>query len=446
MHSPRSKQQMAFSQSLNNVRWRFLREDKHIQEQHVDLNVPIILPPSQRQRRRTTKKNPSLNNSSVFSAGSSVIRQSPPSVPSANDGRSTLDRVRDLQQELSNNDFPSKVFRFLSSDNNTSNDAIGRQQQQWGNSTVLSNRFDDSYQGDGGSVLPSGMTMGGGSSARESFNPQSSFSPDAIQREMERLSQAIDPSTSNTTMYRNKAMFNAATAEKHTRDNDDLRHTATNDDTHDTNEHRPASASSVSSGSSSESDDDRPVSPIIIWRPSARVQIADDLPPELLAELLGQPPPTNTASSSSSSSFSPPSNTNPRPFAQQSSSSPRGGASQSLKNGGSTVLAGKSKAKPFLNKDYGAWYLKPKQWNNMMTGSLQEDYNKTQNARISGSDAEIEKVINMKAKELNSVLPKLFISTVYREWLEKQEQEHPESSLPMPYYLKKKTMKKGGRK
>ena len=175
MQSPRSHKQMAFSQSLNNVRWRFLREDKHIQEQNVDLNVPIILPPSQRQRRRTTKKNPSLNNSSVFSAGSSVIRQSPPSVPSANDGRSTLDRVRDLQQELSNNDFPSKVFRFLSSDNNTSNDAIGRQQQQWGNSTVLSNRFDDSYQGDGGSVLPSGMTMGGGSSARESFNPQSSF-------------------------------------------------------------------------------------------------------------------------------------------------------------------------------------------------------------------------------------------------------------------------------
>ena len=59
-------------------------------------------------------------------------------------------------------------------------------------------------------------------------------------------------------------------------------------------------------------------------------------------------------------------------------------------------------------------------------------------ARISGSDAEIEKVIEKKAKELDSVLPKLFISTAYLDWLEKQEMEHPESALPIPYYLKKK--------
>ena len=55
-----------------------------------------------------------------------------------------------------------------------------------------------------------------------------------------------------------------------------------------------------------------------------------------------------------------------------------------------------------------------------------------------GFNAEVDKAIEEKARELNQVLPKLFISTAYREWLEKQEEEHPEHALPIPRYLRRK--------
>jgi hypothetical protein len=445
--SPRSKKQAAFSQSLTNVRWRFLREDKHIQDSNIEMSVPIVGIPSSTKsgRRNKNKYNKSIGGggSSVFSAGSEVLRQAPPSVPNISDERSTLVRVRQLQEELSNNDFPSKIFRFLSIDNNSQKFQQQQyqqqqQQQQWGDNSTM-NSFNDSSLGDGRSVLSNGIS---------SYDTRG-FSPEAIQREMERLSQAnVDPSTTNATKYQNKAMFKAATAEKHTagveKQGNYPESTTTATANGDEKDRASVQSESSVSSSDSDSDDDRPVSPIIIWRPSARVQIADDLPADLLAELLGQPLPSNSVSSSSQNSGN--STTRSSSVHGQGSSSVGTGShsfyQNSFQTSANAILQGNtskiSTTKPFLNKNYGAWYLKPKKWYDMMTGDLQSEYEKSQNARISGSDVEIEKVINVKAKELETVLPKLFISTVYREWLEKQEQEHPESALPMPHYLKKR--------
>jgi hypothetical protein len=458
MHSPRSKRQEAFSQSLTNVRWRFLREDKHIvQEQNMGISVPIVnLEGNRKQGRIRRRRSGPRGGSSVLSAGSEVMRRAPPIIPgNGGDGGSTLSRVRDLQEALSQNDFPSKVFRYLSVGNNSK-----AQQQPWGGTENMSGSY---FPGDGGSSMLPGMdtnaygTNDGG------------FSTADIQREMDRLSKDVNPSHAPTW---NKSMTEAASSPVRKvrrkgsgdeyKDKDDGKNvsssssSSSNNNNNNNNNNNSNSSStialnqedvgsdidSISSVSgedeSDEDDDERPVSPIIIWRPSARVQIADDLPPELLAELLGE-----TGSKSATSNIAASSMT-ARPFVQ-TSSSPKG--SNSLQSGGSAIMnSQKNNGKSFLNKDYGAWYLKPKQWNDMMTGDLQQEYEKSQNARISGSDAEIDKVIETKAKELDNVLPKLFISGIYREWLEKQEEEHPESALPIPYYLKKKLQGKNKRK
>merc|ERR1711916_339904 len=125
--------------------------------------------------------------------------------------------------------------------------------------------------------------------------------------------------------------------------------------------------------------------PIIIWRPSARVQIADDLPPELIAELLGEPLPgtkDSTGSKKDSGSASMPSS--PRsPRSSRSPRYPRGHINAWNSSRGS--------GKPsFLKKDYGAWYLKPKEWNASMTGELKSAYEKSQQAKISGTNSEVD--------------------------------------------------------
>ena len=76
-----------------------------------------------------------------------------------------------------------------------------------------------------------------------------------------------------------------------------------------------------------------------------------------------------------------------------------------------------------------------------MTGELKSEYERAQQAKIGGINSEVDRVIEEKSAELNQILPKLFISNAYREWLEKQDREHPEHALPMPHYLKKKSTK-----
>ena len=450
--SPRSKKQASFSQSLTNVRWRFLREDNHkVQEQNTG---PITNLSNTTQSRRRKKRSP-RNGSSVLSAGSEVMRRAPPVIPGdgeVRDGASTLSRVRDLQEALSHNDFPSKVFRYLSvgssTNNNNSNSHVKNNNlaQQWGNDSFNLDMTLNMNSNGGSAVAVPNNGLGGQSSIDTNAygDNDGGFSNEDIQREMERLSRDV-PSNAPTW---NKSMTEAAATpvrKKKTNNNNNNNNNAQEMEEDENKNQDPDeeyfSDGSVSSVSSVE-EDDRPVSPIIIWRPSARVQIADDLPPELLAELLGESSITSSNVAATSMTA--------RPFVQQaskssksstSSKSPRG--SGTLKNGGNAILNTKNNngnGKSFLNKDYGAWYLKPKQWNDMMNGDLQSEYEKSQNARISGSDAEIDHVIETKAKELDNVLPKLFISSVYRDWLEKQEKEHPESTLPIPYYLKSKKM------
>ena len=476
-----------------------LRNDDE-DDYNYDAPPPSTKGRRQQQQHPKRRRSPRNNNSSILSAGSEVLRHAPPIMPGVSGaqlgsehGGSAIDRVRDLQEALSQNDFPSKVFQYLSVGGSTSSTGSngGRVPMLW----------------EGGSDTDGmGSTMGGGgySLAGSSMVSEGSeytsgqFTNEAIQKEMERLSQhvsgsASSPPSSVRTGYHAMSKAAKATVRQETSDDQGAQQV---------DEKEIRDDISTSSSDEEEDEEDRPVSPIIIWRPSARVQIADDLPPELLAELLGHPPPHNDSKM-----------TNTRPFIQHAKRNNGGttlaSSGRALLSSGGVGGAGgvdgmkrvngrqqqqKSLKQSFLKKDYGAWYLKPKKWNEMMTGGMQQEYEKSLNvstfssslmivcfvhvsflalfikdffvvvvvatycllilttqvhsfvsffllhhqARISGSDAEIEKVIEKKAKELDSVLPKLFISTAYLDWLEKQEMEHPESALPIPYYLKKK--------
>ena len=407
--SPRTKRQEHFSQSLNNVRWRFLREDNHIEQQNMSMNVPItgglrndneddddydynVPPPSTKGRRQQQqhpkrRRSPRNNNSSILSAGSEVLRHAPPIMPGVSGallgsehGGSAIDRVRDLQEALSQNDFPSKVFQYLS--------VGGRTSSSTGNND---GRVPMLWEG-GGDTDGMGSTMGGGYSlAGSSMVSEGSeytsgqFTNEAIQKEMERLSQQVSgdassPPSSVRTGYHAMSKAAQATIRQETSDDQDAQQPGEKEIPDDI---------SASSSEEEEDEEDRPVSPIIIWRPSARVQIADDLPPELLAELLGHPPPHNDSKVS-----------NTRPFIQHAKRSNGGGGTTTLASSGRALLSSggsggaggvdgmqrvqslqqqKSLKPSFLKKDYGAWYLKPKQWNEMMTGGMQENYEKSLN-------------------------------------------------------------------
>ena len=95
------------------------------------------------------------------------------------DGRPlTLSQVHELREALSQNDFPSKVFRYLS---------VGAEDDdQWG-SQQLAYRRDPDMNGNGG-----GTSFGSGHDRRLDGNGRSQvsasdFGPDAVRREMDRL-------------------------------------------------------------------------------------------------------------------------------------------------------------------------------------------------------------------------------------------------------------------
>ena len=365
-----------------------LRNDDE-DDYNYDAPPPSTKGRRQQQQHPKRRRSPRNNNSSILSAGSEVLRHAPPIMPGVSGaqlgsehGGSAIDRVRDLQEALSQNDFPSKVFQYLSVGGSTSSTGSngGRVPMLW--------------EG-GGDTGGMGSTMGGGgySLAGSSMVSEGSeytsgqFTNEAIQKEMERLSQhvsgsASSPPSSVRTGYHAMSKAAKATVRQETSDDQGAQQV---------DEKEIRDDISTSSSDEEEDEEDRPVSPIIIWRPSARVQIADDLPPELLAELLGHPPPHNDSKM-----------TNTRPFIQHAKRNNGGttlaSSGRALLSSGGTGGAGgvdgmkrvngrqqqqKSLKQSFLKKDYGAWYLKPKKWNEMMTGGMQQEYEKSLNVSTS---------------------------------------------------------------
>jgi hypothetical protein len=459
-----------FSQSLHNVQWRFLREDQRAAHASMDLSMPLTGGSSHYSPRQSARNSASPRqqysprgstgfssysggvgggdgdgggggDSVILSAGSEVLRQVPPQMGGSSLGElaagsgfrrganedsggsgvdggtggrtsSTLSQVRELQEALSQNDFPSKVFRYLS---------VGvEEDSNWSNRSGIGGGG-----GGGGSISDGGgssVDYGGRGNALSGVSV-SGFSPDAVQREMDRLSASIHGQTASSGVSANLISTSPVTTSGSgsvlPEDKDSI---LTNRDGSDEDD------------SDDEEDSNRPDSPIIIWRPSARVQIADDLPPELVAELLGHPSPSSTNGGK-----------NAAPSSPRSPRSPRLGGGGG--GGDHAWNSGRGKGKPsFLKKDYGAWYLRPKEWNKSMTGELKNAYEKAQQVRVGGTNSEVDRVIEEKSAELNQILPKLFISNAYREWLEKQDREHPEHALPMPHYLKKKKFRSMSKK
>ena len=294
----------AFSQSLTNVRWRFLREDKHAQSRNLDMRLPLAAGAvsSRRNPRRRPRRSPRRSprrgggggGSAVLSAGSEVLRQVPPAADRPDEspypGRSsTLSQVRELQEALAQNDFPSKVFRYLS---------VGSAPGDWASSSAApappgSDLGGGSAYGFGASMGMGGSTLGTGRSSLTStssaMGPPGSFSADDVQAEMDRLnaefakSAGLPPPAPESRVVSGsraavaaEAAESAAAASEAAASEAGLRAgdiSASDSESDSDDEHRGINP------------DERPDSPIIIWRPSARVQIADDLPPELLAEL-----------------------------------------------------------------------------------------------------------------------------------------------------------------
>lgn len=378
------------SQSLKSVHWRFLREDRHIEQRNIVVNI------GQQQSQQLPFTGVSSFSSAVSTGPSQHAQALPPAEGSLATGSSILSNaqpsrlaapgaLKNLEEELASTDFPSQVFKYLS----------------LGEDSISGGKFPNTE-------LPSQSTLQPRDSAdRNDYNTgelldqlPADFDATDVEREMARFDRAAGIS---------------GVAEEGDRVTDSAEATgeAVSDDDDDDDEIM-----------GTQHELDRPESPIIIWRPSARVRVADDLPDHLVAELLGEPvKPAKPAPTFSSAA------PKPRRKLRKASGKVSGAANAGVPKS--------ERARPPAcgAKTYGAWYMKPGNWNGMHKGTLAQEYRESKQKQSTGADVEVERALNAKAQEFKSILPKLFISSAYREWLEKQNKGDPDTALSLPHYL-----------
>ena len=278
----------------------------------------------------------------------------------------SLESVQQLEEELLQNEFPSKVFQYLSA---------------------------ASHRLNGSSVARSGSDSAAEGMAQ--LLPRSHFNNEHA--EPQTAKDPVEISNHASTHASSDEMQNITDTE-YSRD---------------------------SGGSSPDEDPHRPPSPIIIWRPSARVQIATDLPPELVAELLDGENVSGAGAAGKADGER-------HDFMQKGDLS-SAGAAIAMKGHSSKMWRMKKKKKKRPRR-YGAWYVKPSQWNDMMSGKLEVTSSQHEQKGFS-VDSDIDRVIDGKVKEMKAVIPKLFIAKSYRAWLMKQNKTKPSDALPLPSYL-----------
>ena len=219
-------------------------------------------------------------------------------------------------------------------------------------------------------------------------------------------------------------------------------------------------------------EESRSPSPIIIWRPAARVKVATDVPPELLEDLLNEDEeeqevekprrrkPTNVSRSRRISSFHAshsPKNSDGLSATKsltlkemRKSRSPRlnpemeinemSKTGSKIPNSTLTRLKNRPKYKDFKHK-YGAWYINPTKWNDCAHGQGEKAL-ATKGQVTSETEKmrqEMSSALDETQKKLGEAIPKLFITEQYRTYLLQKNRQARAEALPLPHYLQRAT-------
>ena len=402
----------AFSQSLKGVNWRFLRE------------VPAE--PTEPFWASGNNGGSSLSPPNAVTHGTTFRGSPRGSFPSgfANDedaenyNKQRMERVRQLESALTQSEFPSQILKYLAISEEDETDRLmelsEEKSRQWGREDMSSSALQAKHQTD--------------------------------------LQQEIEQRTNVDHLF----------------DDDDLAYPGAIDETKmelngEQREEREVGVYSEDDGSDFESDHSRSPSPIIIWRPAARVKVATDVPPELLEDLLEdddsedevpqaakrnsfikKPIPQQEAAkkavlkkSKRLSTFTSSHKTKenpkrPKPVKKKTDGTRRPDVHRPLTD------AEKRKKKGIdLKRNYGAWYIKPELWKDCAEGKG-EKVLKTREATTSETEKmrqEMTKELDNNAKELEKKIPKLFITDQYRKYLMAQNKHAHSEALPLPHYL-----------
>ena len=438
MHSKKYVPDGSFSQSLKGVHWRFLREAPVVQEE-----PQWHSPPSTNQQHTTYR------NVQTFEQNSRLPRSGAALAPNEHNdyNQERLKRVRELEHALTQSEFPSQILKYLS---------VSEEDEEQNKHLASKMRIVDdskdrlmSYSAQKASEWSSDA---GGSQVRHEQSHESSkdravsIETSAIlhaEKMEDALGDAIKEEVQKRTNVDN--MFNDVDEDIGPMDSQSIGDSIFDDD--------------------DESDRSRSPSPIIIWRPAARVKVATDVPPELLEDLLeeedeeedgpfemtaGNASPPLTGRSQMSGATITKRNRRVSSFAadhippqlSQSLAMTRP-SGRIIKRPDVHRVTGanlrRKKGRDF-KKNYGAWYIKPDLWKDCASGKgekvlaqKQEGVSETEKMR-----QEMARALDETSAELEKKLPKLFITKQYRTYLIEQSKRAHTEALPLPHYLNTK--------
>ena len=451
----------AFSQSLKNVQWKFLNESQPQQVETIWSQKDSML-----NENNNNNNSGNYYQSNVMNNNSRYDNVAALELPSKSSGmfqkfkgddydRKRLEYVKQLESALSQSEFPSQILKYLSYDNNGTNTNENK------NSMTMiyndnSNAIDNS---DDRNDLENKVLE----RRQEWEGLDDPLDRETIRKHHEErlVREEIEARTNIDSMFREDSYGNLVRKPGKTITNVNELDDDKNENYYDTTD----------AGFYDDLDESRSPSPIIIWRPAARVKVATDVPPELLEDLLddddeedleqdGRHRPSTLASSRRMSSFhaahSPKTDggknvtTKASTFKEMSKSkSPRlkpEHEMQQLANAKNKMpmstlekIKRRPKYRDFKHK-YGAWYIKPDKWNDCANGRAEKvltikgkGTSETEKMR-----QEMSTALDETQKKLEKKIPKLFITEQYRRYLLDQNKQSHTQALPLPHYLQQR--------
>jgi hypothetical protein len=444
----------AFSQSLKNVQWKFLNERPSPQVETIwAQRASMINEDNNNNYNDNHSRSHYHQNNNQMNSNSRYNDLAPLELPSKSSGmfqkyngdeydRKRLEYVKQLESALSQSEFPSQILKYLSyEETNNKNDHRG-------NNDIINNGSNK--------INLKNTTL----QRREMWeNEDDPLNRETIRKHHEEklVRDEIEARTNIDSMFREDSYGNLVRNKEDT----DLKIKDEDNNNYDTTD----------ASFYDDLDESRSPSPIIIWRPAARVKVATDVPPELLEDLLDdeeeemkttnkQKRPSNIKRSRRMSSFhashSPKSSngknvtTKFSTFKEKAQSkSPRLKPDQeiiALANGKNKMpmstlekIKRRPKYRDFKHK-YGAWYIKPDKWNACANGRAEKvltvkGKSKSETEKMR---QEMSTALDETQKKLEKKIPKLFITEQYRKYLLEHNRQTNTQALPLPHYLQQK--------
>ena len=440
----------AFSQSLKNVRWKFLNEARANKVETIWSQKDRMMNPEGAYNSTgvDTGYQNELDDVGAHSAYNNVASVHLPSKSSGmflkfsgdEYDRKRLEYVKQLEGALSQSEFPSQILKYLSYED--PNVAPGSEAGQ----TVGVNDSENRNQLEK-------LTLQRKQQWEEEEEP---LTRETIRKHHEEriLREEIEARTNIENMFHEDSNGNLIRKDSMDADANPLDY---EDETSD-------------AAFYDDLEESRSPSPIIIWRPAARVKVATDVPPELLQDLLSEEEeeqevekskrkrPANVSRSRRISSFHAshsPKNSDGLLATKSStlkevakSRSPRLNPEMEIKEMSKTgskipsstlaKLKNRPKYKDFKHK-YGAWYINPTKWNDCAHGKGEKAL--TTKGQVTSETErmrqEMSLALDETQKKLGEKIPKLFITEQYRSYLLQKNRQTRADALPLPHYLQR---------